>query len=115
MFKSLHWSLVGICATSYCEIPIGQAWHMDWKFGLPFVDIALLQRLGPAIASNCPPSKRDLASCAPTLPRAILDRAKTGFTTPVRTWIGGAAREDRREAYAAGQAKCIACFETPAQ
>jgi asparagine synthase (glutamine-hydrolysing) len=55
---------------------------------VPFVDAALLARLGPVIASDAPPSKRDLAACASGLPRAITERPKTGFTTPVRQWIG---------------------------
>lgn len=53
---------------------------------LPFVDIALLKRLGPAIASNAPPNKRDLAACIGSTLRPDSDRAKTGFTTPVRDW-----------------------------
>jgi asparagine synthase (glutamine-hydrolysing) len=56
---------------------------------VPFVDATLLERLGPAIASDAPPNKRDLAACAQGLPSAIFSRPKTGFTTPVRTWIGG--------------------------
>jgi asparagine synthase (glutamine-hydrolysing) len=55
---------------------------------VPFVDMTLLERLGPAIASNAPPRKQDLAACARQLPSEILNRPKTGFTTPVRTWIG---------------------------
>ena len=31
---------------------------------VPFVDATLLERIGPAIASAAPPSKRDLAGCA---------------------------------------------------
>jgi asparagine synthase (glutamine-hydrolysing) len=53
---------------------------------VPFVDAALLASLGPAIASTAPPSKRDLAACASGLPRPVVERAKTGFTTPVRRW-----------------------------
>jgi asparagine synthase (glutamine-hydrolysing) len=55
---------------------------------VPFVDATLLERLGPAIASDFPPNKQDLTACAQRLPQAILDRSKTGFTTPVRAWIG---------------------------
>jgi asparagine synthase (glutamine-hydrolysing) len=54
---------------------------------LPYVDAALLQRLGPAIASAVPPTKRDLLACAPARPHALAARRKTGFTTPVATWI----------------------------
>lgn len=54
---------------------------------VPFVDVSVLDRLGPAIASPSPPDKQDLAHCAQRLPSAILARPKTGFTTPVRKWI----------------------------
>jgi asparagine synthase (glutamine-hydrolysing) len=53
---------------------------------VPFVDFALLKRLAPAIASPLPPTKQDLAACA-RLPKSIVSRPKTGFTTPVRKWI----------------------------
>jgi asparagine synthase (glutamine-hydrolysing) len=64
---------------------------------VPFVDFALLERLGPAIASAHPPTKRELAACCTGIPALIRPRAKTGFTTPVRQWIAesggmGAAR-----------------------
>jgi asparagine synthase (glutamine-hydrolysing) len=55
---------------------------------VPYVDATLLDRLGPAIASDRPPNKRDLAACAQRLSPAVLSRDKTGFTTPVRAWIG---------------------------
>ena len=54
---------------------------------VPFVDTCLLERLGPAIASNAPPTKRDLAACAAQHPE-IHARPKTGFSVPVREWIG---------------------------
>ena len=56
---------------------------------VPFVDVSVLDRLGPAIASSSPPDKQDLAHCAQRLPTAMLARPKTGFTTPVRKWIAG--------------------------
>jgi asparagine synthase (glutamine-hydrolysing) len=64
---------------------------------VPFVDFALLKRLGPAIASTHPPTKRELAACCTGIPALISSRAKTGFSTPVRQWIAesgatGAAR-----------------------
>jgi asparagine synthase (glutamine-hydrolysing) len=61
---------------------------------VPFVDFALIKSLGSAIASKSPPSKRDLAACSDRIPKAISERAKTGFTTPVRQWI--ADRESDR-------------------
>jgi asparagine synthase (glutamine-hydrolysing) len=54
---------------------------------VPFVDVNVLDRLGPAIASALPPTKQALARCAQRLPAAMLARPKTGFTTPVRKWI----------------------------
>jgi asparagine synthase (glutamine-hydrolysing) len=54
---------------------------------VPFADFCLLERLGPAIASVAPPTKQDLATCAPKLPAEIFARSKTGFRTPVREWI----------------------------
>jgi asparagine synthase (glutamine-hydrolysing) len=53
----------------------------------PFVDAALLGHLAPAIASDIPPTKRDLAACARFLPAAMPARPKTGFSTPVQAWI----------------------------
>src|SRR5262249_29833001 len=61
---------------------------------VPFVDFALIESLGPAIASKSPPSKRDLAACSDRISTEISERAKTGFTTPVRQWI--AEREGDR-------------------
>ena len=63
---------------------------------VPFVDATLLDRLGPAIASDAPPNKRDLAACARQLPSAMFDRPKTGFTTPVRAWIGASTNSSAR-------------------
>jgi asparagine synthase (glutamine-hydrolysing) len=58
---------------------------------VPFVDVNLLECLGPAIASDAPPTKQDLAACAEQLPQTMLARPKTGFTTPVRKWVGDRA------------------------
>ena len=63
---------------------------------VPFVDISVLDRLGPAIASASPPNKQDLAHCAQRLPPAMLARPKTGFTTPVRKWIAERAGTSAR-------------------
>jgi asparagine synthase (glutamine-hydrolysing) len=53
---------------------------------VPFVDAHLLQRLAPWIASAKPPTKRDLAGSAGPNMNMVANRAKTGFTTPVRYW-----------------------------
>jgi asparagine synthase (glutamine-hydrolysing) len=60
---------------------------------VPFVDAHLLAELAPAIASDRPPTKRDLCACSGELSTFISERAKTGFTTPVRKWI--ATEEDK--------------------
>lgn len=52
---------------------------------LPFVDLKVLERLGPVIASSAPPQKSDLVKCT-ALPFIRQHFAKTGFTTPVREW-----------------------------
>jgi asparagine synthase (glutamine-hydrolysing) len=58
---------------------------------VPFVDVTLLKRIAPVLASATPPSKQDLAACAERFPPAMLDRAKTGFTTPVQGWVADGA------------------------
>ncbi len=63
---------------------------------VPFVDVSVLDRLGPAIASPTPPDKQALAHCAQRLPPALLGRPKTGFTTPVDKWIADQARTPAR-------------------
>ena len=54
---------------------------------VPLVDIGLLRALAPSLARRGV-DKRDLAR-APSvpLPDAVIQRPKSGFTTPVETWI----------------------------
>jgi asparagine synthase (glutamine-hydrolysing) len=55
---------------------------------VPFTDIELMHRVGPWIASGQPPTKADMANTPRhALPEAIKNRAKTGFTIPIRDWI----------------------------
>ena len=55
---------------------------------VPFVDIALYRQLAPLLISNHPPGKRDMAAAAsPALPDEVLNRPKTGFSTPVSDWL----------------------------
>ena len=56
----------------------------------PLVDIELLRRIGPLLASSRPPSKLDMALSSPlALPDEILHRRKTGFMVPVHEWLVG--------------------------
>ena len=91
-------------ATPHAQIAaLESCWYMrnqllrdtDWssmahglEVRVPFVSAGLLERLGPAIASDAPPTKQDLASCAARLPPTLFARPKTGFSTPVRKWVG---------------------------
>ena len=100
-------------ATEHAQVAaLESCWYMrnqllrdtDWssmahgvEVRVPLVDYALLESLGPAIASTNPPNKGDLAACCAGIPPLVGSRAKTGFTTPVRQWISeagatGAAR-----------------------
>lgn len=55
---------------------------------VPLVDWALLQRIAPLLAA-CPELGKHSMALTPKepLPDAILNRPKTGFTTPVRQWM----------------------------
>ena len=57
-------------------------------YAFALLGIRLLERLGPAIASKAPPTKRDLAGCCKTLSPSVVTRSKIGFSTPMREWIG---------------------------
>jgi asparagine synthase (glutamine-hydrolysing) len=89
--------------SDYAQVAMLEAgWYMrnqllrdtDWasmahglEVRVPYIDPALLRRVGPAIASSSPPGKRDFAACAERLPAGVVGRAKTGFATPVNRWI----------------------------
>ena len=65
---------------------------------VPFVDMELMRRLGPWVASDHPPTKDAMARCpSRPLPDEVLTRAKTGFNVPVAEWAlelePGAPRE----------------------
>lgn len=67
----------------------------------PLVDIALLRRLAPAIASLKPGMGKASLAAAPSipLPAQVVSRAKTGFGVPTRSWMATACsnREDIAE------------------
>ena len=63
---------------------------------VPFVDIPLLQTVAPWLAAHPDITKPEIAAAlAPQLPEALLKKPKTGFSVPVREWLGVA--EDKTE------------------
>ncbi|MBL6946563.1 MAG: asparagine synthase (glutamine-hydrolyzing) [Rhodospirillales bacterium] len=64
---------------------------------VPLVDAALLRAVAPEMAKDGAPTKADLAKTPATpLPRAVLDKPKTGFFIPVQDWLtDGAAATSR--------------------
>jgi asparagine synthase (glutamine-hydrolysing) len=84
----------------------------------PLVDAGLFRALAPLLTGPCRPGKADLAAAAqPTLPAALLSRPKTGFSTPLESWLSGrqAPRGRRRAiglrrwALAVGAALGVGC------
>jgi asparagine synthase (glutamine-hydrolysing) len=62
---------------------------------VPFVDVALLKTLAPAIPRLAPRMGKEALAKAPTvpLPAEIVDREKTGFGVPTGAWMNAAAGE----------------------
>jgi asparagine synthase (glutamine-hydrolysing) len=61
---------------------------------VPLVDITLLRKIGPLLASNQRPGKRDMAATlANPLPDEVLNRPKSGFLVPVRRWLATASAQ----------------------
>jgi asparagine synthase (glutamine-hydrolysing) len=55
---------------------------------VPLVDVKLLSHVAPVTTKNGPLSKRMLAhSPSMPLPPKVFDRPKTGFETPIQTWL----------------------------
>ena len=89
------------------------AWYMrnqllrdaDWagmahslEIRTPLVDAALLRRLARWTAGSHPLGKQDMAAAPGTpLPAAVLNRAKTGFTVPIRSWLAEKSGQDAGE------------------
>ena len=69
---------------------------MDWasmahslEVRVPLVDAHLLQRVAPALVTRRERGKQLLAEAPrPALPEAVRMRRKTGFTLPIKEWLG---------------------------
>jgi asparagine synthase (glutamine-hydrolysing) len=61
---------------------------------VPFVDSVLLQAVAADVAALAPGAGKRLLANSPSaaLPRQVIDRAKTGFATPVERWL----KDDQR-------------------
>jgi asparagine synthase (glutamine-hydrolysing) len=63
---------------------------------VPLADVELLRAAAPWFATHPQISKREVVRhAAPHLPQQLLDRPKTGFTVPVREWLGADATSTR--------------------
>ena len=109
--QKLSETIGDIGPTRVAMTALESAWYMrnqllrdaDWasmahslEIRTPLVDITLLRALAPMIAGSHPPTKNDMAtSLARPLPAEILHRPKTGFSIPVRDWIGGEKHTSR--------------------
>ncbi len=63
---------------------------------VPLLDLPLLTTIAPWLATHPRLGKRQVAAqAAPALPEAILNKPKTGFSIPVRDWLGPAPRIER--------------------
>jgi asparagine synthase (glutamine-hydrolysing) len=56
---------------------------------VPLVDVRLLQEVAPIVTSLAPGAGKRLLAASPSkaLPHAIVERAKTGFSTPIKDWL----------------------------
>ena len=62
--------------------------HHSLEVRTPLVDVELLRKLAPLLASDSPPTKQQMAQAPRSpLPTSVLSRPKTGFTVPVRQWL----------------------------
>jgi asparagine synthase (glutamine-hydrolysing) len=61
---------------------------------VPLVDARLLQATAPALVSLVPGAGKSILAASPrtALPRQAVERAKTGFETPIKDWL---QRDDR--------------------
>lgn len=99
--RTVHAGIAALELTRYMRNqPLRDA---DWagmahgvEIRVPFLDAPLLDRLAPFIAGATPPRKQDLArACGPRAVSAA-QRGKTGFVTPVASWLRDGARAQKK-------------------
>jgi asparagine synthase (glutamine-hydrolysing) len=94
----------GISSAHLKIVALEMGWYMrnqllrdsDWasmahglEVRVPFIDLSLLKRLAPLLASPERPNRRDLAMVPKNgLPAEVVARKKTGFSIPVQEWLG---------------------------
>jgi asparagine synthase (glutamine-hydrolysing) len=112
---ALRGSYSGLGAPRQRVAALELAWYMrnqllrdaDWagmahslEIRVPFVDVQLLRRVAPLLGRSRPPTQKLVASTPRLdLPRGLLLRPKTGFSTPVSRWI---TRASPRASHARG-------------
>jgi asparagine synthase (glutamine-hydrolysing) len=105
--ERLEKTVEGLTTPRQKLVALESSWYMrnqllrdsDWagmahslEIRVPLVDAELLRALAPMLAGPRPPTKADMALTPQArLPEAVLDRPKTGFSVPVREWLGGRA------------------------
>jgi|CXWL01.1.fsa_nt_gi asparagine synthase (glutamine-hydrolysing) len=116
-------SIAGVTNARLAVSCLETGWYMknqllrdaDWagmahslEIRVPFADAALVARVAPLVMQPASPSKRDVAqSVWPSMPAAVLDRRKTGFTVPVREWLARVERNDESQRGLRGWARSV--------
>jgi asparagine synthase (glutamine-hydrolysing) len=102
---SLARTVRGVANTHLKVTALESTWYMrnqllrdaDWagmahglEIRVPLVDLTLLRNVAPLIAAGIPVTKQTMASApAKRLPNAVLNRPKSGFFVPVKSWLTG--------------------------
>jgi len=80
----------------------------------PLVDAQLLAELTPLLAGTSAPSKLAMAKATPAGEIAsVTQRQKTGFTVPIRQWLGGSDTPAAGERGLRGWAKTVFAHHLP--
>lgn len=61
--QAARWRLLVICAINHCATQIGRAWLTGLEVRVPFLNLPLLKRFAPTLASERPITKIDVARC----------------------------------------------------